>query len=447
MLEVKGRQTAKFIVQKTEEILKIYDISLEQILTGTCDNGANMLAAIKALDQNLQLVESERQPLDDDDSFECINDDLYDELIKEFESRICLVRCAAHTLQLAVTDVIKHTDIRIRSITNVVKNCRKIAYRDSFHMHNVPIPPMYSKTRWGGVYEMIFNLFEHESFYKDLGDQFKELDLSEHRDFIHEYENALKPLYISTKEMQAKHLSLGDFYIQWLRCLMEVKQLTTNELAKSLIISLTTRLQQLKNNFAFKAALLIDPRFNYLSSAVFMPEEKESIRNFIIATSKRIRALKPVEPVVATPSVPEPDTVTQDLDDFMTDLFGGVPPSANNDNVGQGQDSFIKQLNALDLENHQNHKYDIWKHWKDRINSHPELAEVALSIMSVPSTQVSVERSFSGLALVLSPARTNLTAKNLENILLVKLNSELLKTIIPNMYDWKQYQGLSALLE
>ncbi|XP_055605384.1 uncharacterized protein LOC129753579 [Uranotaenia lowii] len=443
MLEVKGRQTAKFIVQKTEEVLKLYDISLEQVLSGTCDNGANMLAAIKGLDQDLQILEAEKMAVEDDENLDCINEDLHEELSREFESRIFLVRCAAHTLQLAVTDVVKHTDSRIRSITNIVKNCRKIAYRDSFHMHNVPIPPMYSKTRWGGVFEMISNLYDHELFYKDLGDQFKELDLSEHWDFIHNYKNALKPLYISTKEMQAKHLSLGDFYIQWLRCLMEVKLLTTNELAKSLIISLTTRLQQLKNNVVFKAALLIDPRFNYLSSAVLTPGEKEPIRNFIIATSQRIRSFKPVESVTVKAPEPEPDTVSPNLDDFMSDLFGGVPPLTMNDN--QNQNNFIKQLNGLDLENHQNHRYDVWKHWQDRINSHPELAEVALAIMAVPATQVSVERSFSALALVLSPARTNLSAKNLENILLVKLNSELLKTIIPNMYDWKQYQGLSAL--
>lgn len=138
------------------------------------------------------------------------------------------------------------------------------------------------------------------------------------------------------------------------------------------------------------------------------------------------------------------NTSTSNLDDFMTRLFGGtLPSSSQNDPVN----TFEKQLNALDLETHQNYKYDTWKHWTARKDTHPELSAVALVVMTVPSTQVSVERSFSALAIVLSPARTKLSAQNLANILLIKLNSELLPKIIPSMYDWKDFKGLCALVD
>lgn len=72
-------------------------------------------------------------------------------------------------------------------------------------------------------------------------------------------------------------MSLSEFYIQWLRCMMEVGE-QSNELAKSLETSLKGRLEQLRTNLPFKASLLIDPRFNYLSSSVLSPEEKEEAR-------------------------------------------------------------------------------------------------------------------------------------------------------------------------
>lgn len=103
-------------------------------------------------------------------------------------------------------------------------------------------------------------------------------DLSDSWDFIHDYKNAFQPVRIATDALQNKHVSLGDFYIHWLRCMMEVKQQPSNELAKSVAVSLQNRLHQLKQNLAFKAVLLTDPRFNYISSSVLTPEEKEETR-------------------------------------------------------------------------------------------------------------------------------------------------------------------------
>lgn len=48
--------------------------------------------------------------------------------------------------------------------------------------------------------------------------------------------------------------------------------------------------------------------------------------------------------------------------------------------------------------------------------------------MAIPPTQTAVERVFSALALVLTSHRTNLGDEILENILLVRLNHNLLST-------------------
>ncbi|PVU86214.1 hypothetical protein BB559_006600 [Furculomyces boomerangus] len=48
--------------------------------------------------------------------------------------------------------------------------------------------------------------------------------------------------------------------------------------------------------------------------------------------------------------------------------------------------------------------------------------ELAKVILVVPATQVSVEKKFSAIKLILSDKRTNLSKKNLENILICRLN-------------------------
>lgn len=45
-----------------------------------------------------------------------------------------------------------------------------------------------------------------------------------------------------------------------------------------------------------------------------------------------------------------------------------------------------------------------------------------MTVLSVPATQVSVERLFSGLKFILSPLRTNINEHILENQLLVRAN-------------------------
>lgn len=94
----------------------------------------------------------------------------------------------------------------------------------------------------------------------------------------------------------------------------------------------------------------------------------------------------------------------------------------------------MQQLKSLDAEPRQNHTYDVFKHWLKRKDSHPELFAVAMIVLGTPSNQVSVERAFSALALVLSPHRTGLGHDTLEDILLVKLNKDLFEKI--PFFDW-----------
>ncbi|XP_065089895.1 uncharacterized protein LOC135711083 [Ochlerotatus camptorhynchus] len=282
---------------------------------------------------------------------------------------------------------------------------------------------------------MLQHFNKHEEFYKDLGSQYPELDLVNQWDFVKEYIAAFEPIYIATKSMQAMHTSLCDFYLTWIKAVMQVGKITSNKFAEPLATSLTRRLKQLKDNMVFKSALLIDPRFNYLNSTILCADEKEEVRAFIVATWERIKRLKACDSEQATQSTSAPTTLPcNDLDAFLTNMFGGSLPEQGLPQ--KTENSFVRQLNALDLEPHQNHSFDVWKHWLSRKNTHPELYDVATILLAVPSNQVSVERAFSALGLVLSDKRTKLSDDMLENILLIKLNKQLFDKILPGLYNW-----------
>ena len=78
--------------------------------------------------------------------------------------------------------------------------------------------------------------------------------------------------------MQSNHQSYSDFYLQWLLSIREIKALVNNRFSEPLEESLNRRITGLKQNMAFKSALYLDPRFNFLHSSVFTPEEKYNIQ-------------------------------------------------------------------------------------------------------------------------------------------------------------------------
>lgn len=72
---------------------------------------------------------------------------------------------------------------------------------------------------------------------------------------------------------------------------------------------------------------------------------------------------------------------------------------------------------------------DALTQWRGLKLTNPDLYKLATIMLAVPSSQVSVERAFSALALVLTNRRTAMTSENLENILLLKLNFNLMDQI------------------
>ncbi|XP_055540597.1 uncharacterized protein LOC129727133 [Wyeomyia smithii] len=437
IIEIKERQTASFLSEKILQIIDSFNISISQIFSITCDNGANMLAAVKKLKEVYEYeqlcIRFDEEDIEEKEQE--IDQNLFtEELNNKLKENLNLVRCAVHTLQLAILDVINKSNADVKKLTDVAKKSRSAKYKTYFECHKGHYPPLWGQTRWGGIYEMVSSFLQQRQFFEKLAEQFPEMDLSNNWKFIIDYEQAFKPLFLTTKEMQSPHVSLSDFYLKWIVAIQKIKAMNKNPFSESLVTTLTTRLAALRESQAFKMALYLDPRLNFAGSTLFTSDEKEEIQNYVVETWQRIRELKH-SPTKCSENFQIQKMETEN-DMFITELFGG---STMNDAMST-ESNFMQQLKALEVEIRRPFDFNVWNHWTERKGTHPELSAVAEVVLATPSNQVTVERAFSALALVLSNARSTLSEETLSNILLIKLNRSVFENIIPTLYDWKTNQ-------
>lgn len=75
-------------------------------------------------------------------------------------------------------------------------------------------------------------------------------------------------------------------------------------------------------------------------------------------------------------------------------------------------------------------QFDIIRYWKQRKIMNPRMYRIAIALLSIPSTQVTVERLFSQLKLVITDTRTRLNCKSIKNIMFLKSNESLWPKVI-----------------
>lgn len=76
-----------------------------------------------------------------------------------------------------------------------------------------------------------------------------------------------------------------------------------------------------------------------------------------------------------------------------------------------------------------NEDFEIFQYLQAKYSRDPMMLETCLAVAAAPCTQVSVERAFSSLRILLSHLRYNLSSDSIENILMCRLNQNLLKII------------------
>lgn len=411
-------------------------ISLKQIYTITSDNARNMIKATELIRNELQSqidheTESEEEE-NDQFNYQSV-DNAASLLITDSKTCVNCIRCAAHTLQLVVTDAIKESNL-----ANNINECRKIAIAlrkqtisAKLKSENLRLSKLNVPTRWNSTYDMIDRLIELKEFCMDNRVENVEFDVPEQTwQFMSEFKEVFEPIKIATLQMQSKDMPLGDFYKIWLKLKIEIKK-KSSPIKDALLTIIEKREKCLLENTIVLAALYLDPRFHFLLTV----DQKEKAQNHLkslyanlVEMENQPQSQNDVPFVNQQPSSGM-ENLVQNCDNEEDEVDDLVAYLNEKENEQRGTNSNYYQNFDLEITNFLperlcDHTINIINYWDIKSQQYPVLSKLAKIVHSVPATQVTVERSFSTLRWILSDLRNRLTTKNLENILMVNLNNE-----------------------
>lgn len=425
--ELTDRHTGAYVKKLTEEVLSIYGIPLSNIFSLTVDNGSNMLKLGQLLRAAQQTAaeadeEADRDLIDEEDInwiYEG-NGDHEDTDNSAFEDIIAvlmllkLVRCAAHTLQLAVTGSIKHSKVEeyLQKARDAVKNIRKPTVLQVMRRMypESKKPTLDVATRWHSTIDMLLSLIKCRDFCDNSTDpllKFDESDWEQLKVII----DSLMPAKIATKNLQSEKITLSEFYVEWLKCKGLTAQVDS-PLARKLVEMMEQREIELLDNDILLASVLLDPSHRSLLS----DDEKTRAMETLKITWRKLQSLKSQEIPQRAEATPPPTLSPGDK--IIWDMMQKKKLSQ-----GQGvEQDFMSQLLNYLQANEVSFDTDLMEFWRESKQLWPALYELATIIHSVPATQVSVERLFSAMKFILNDLRTSLTGDILDDILLIRAN-------------------------
>ncbi|CAK9295080.1 unnamed protein product [Gordionus sp. m RMFG-2023] len=494
MLEIVKAHTASNLKEEIENLLKKYNICLSQIYSITVDNGANMIKTVEMIaeeqlithidlsedafseyllqnsdNESSQEYNDSSQPnndynnieitqennsdisnihdndssgeyiinnLNQDDNIhfqhdnqEQINDDmenLLNDLRKSF-GLIC-VRCCAHTIQLGVNDYIKKfLKEDLEDIRSILKICKSQKYKSLYSLEKINKPVLDTVTRWNSTYRMLKNLKDNKIFYLKMGHIYLETFINSRLwDRIDAYLTVLSSVNLCTIKLQEKSCTIGDFFKLWLECKLDLEEIN-NESSNNLINCLDYRQKYLFDNNVFRSGIYMDPRFNYQNGIYLSESDKLLAREHLMSTWRQIQIFnKPKDnPALSgSPLIPVSCKKTR-LDVYLERESANAPIYQNIEIL-----DMKTKINALIYGQKLPSDQNILQYWQSKKFQDPELYALSRVVLAAPCSQVSVERSFSALGLVLTPLRTRLEKSILNDILLIKLNKSVLNNVI-----------------
>ncbi|KAJ6644591.1 hypothetical protein Bhyg_09560 [Pseudolycoriella hygida] len=388
------------------------------------DNGANLLCLgklIKKLQQSLALseqwkefqrcgqsdIEDEIVELDAHDQefdFEFdFNDDMHAQIDSETRDRLLaalndisdsalliVFSCAAHTVQLAVHDVLSYIQRaninRIRRVpTKLLADIELTA--DDFH-------------------------------------------------YMQQFTEAFEPVYKLTLALQAEQLAMSDVIIHWYRCKGALLKLSKgNEFTELLNDAFDRRTKLIMENPLLATAAYVDPRLNHKDRFdSFLGDLKPICEERLMNVLKRIHKEKynkngtDVTENITKDRVGDDDD--DELDRFMdAELAKNVSKSTTRPTDEVEMLMKIKRLGMHDKISMKSSVFSFYENLLHRQAIDDDIFEAVTVVLSAPATQVSVERAFSALALLMDDLRCNLLGSTIDNILLIGLNRELVPMI------------------
>ena len=213
-------------------VLEDFGLNLKNLYAITTDNASNMLKSTRMLSQ-ISLEESERGDCDDDvPNLDC--EKLLNDVCTEISENVQIIRCGAHTLQLAVNNVLDEYKSEFARIAKICVILRKPVFVKALRDNNLNQPLLHNETRWTSSYKTIEYVFQNFDQIRDLLETYLP-DEVEHE--LPELENlyfALKPVNIMTLAIQRENLTFGDLYLALEKLYIELEHVD-NTISEKLI--------------------------------------------------------------------------------------------------------------------------------------------------------------------------------------------------------------------
>ena len=244
LVDTEANHTRSHLKEILLDTLKQFNISKQQVLACVVDNASNMTRTV-------QLLNEDEEDEDGDEEIKDIQDSL------SINHTIYHMRCAEHTLQLGIRDVLKKGRAE-----KFLTKLRKLAQHLRSPHTNGILKRRANKgmlidmlTHLGSTFLMLQRLADLKSFVQDLGSHESYLTKSEWAE-VKMMVEVLQIPHAATIYFQKQDLTPGERLLHWREVMFKLEKLENN-LAFALAIALQSPQEFLLRQEAFLAAVWV----------------------------------------------------------------------------------------------------------------------------------------------------------------------------------------------
>lgn len=279
------------------------------------------------------------------------------------------------------------------------------------------------KVRWNWTFLNLDRILELKNFCQQ-NETIKSLKIPETVwKKIENLRDALKPIFELTLALQASNLTIPDMVFKWHSKKLVLKTLQTTYSSK-LLKSIENREHQIFSKPIIIASMFLDKRF----SDILSNDEIGIAKGVINQIQKRLESLTSENPGSALTSSEAVDNeYPMDEEAAMVERMLGqlTKETEETEPIDGGTGDAL----AVELRRFQDLKRlradtNILDFWNKQKFDFPLLSEIALTVLSIPVTEVDVERLFSHLTFIHSKLRNCLSDKLISDILFLRMSSK-----------------------
>lgn len=219
--------------------------------------------------------------------------------------------------------------------------------------------------------------------------------------------------YLATKAIEQGNFCYTDLYLWSKRISLALDEIIADEprfeFARVLRANLTQREKNLFNTPIFMAAMYLDPRF------------KLQLHN--AQTEIAVETLHQLNKQLNWQPLPSPAPTLNSIDrQIEAKILGNMQAFQNEEQIRMELSLVMSNYDSVRVTDINRNAIVFWEENK---TIYPQLYELAKVVFSIASPISETERTFSAFSYIYNVHRMNLLPKNVTNILMIRLNRDL----------------------